>query len=194
MKTNVFALLGLLISFIVAPPLCAAPGNPLPGDSIYHLATPLIDQDARRFDIAELRGKVVVTSLFYTSCPYMCPLIIDTLRQTERALDDEERARLNVLLITLDTKRDDPAALKAQAQKRKIDTARWTLARTESADVRKYAAAIDIAYRELPNGEFSHASTLVLLDREGRIVARTDTMGKIDADFVEAIRRQLKIP
>ena len=68
--------------------------------------------------------------------------------------------------------------VKAQAEKRKLDTTRWTLARSEAPAIRKLAAALGIQYRELPDGEFSHASVLVLLDREGRIAARTETMGK----------------
>lgn len=172
----------------------AVPGSPLPGESLYNLTTPLIDQDARAQNLADSRGKVVVISLFYTSCPYMCPLIIDTLRQSERALDDVERANLSVLLVSLDAKRDGPAELKAQFERRKLDASRWTLARSEAPAVRKLAAALGIQYRELPDGEFSHASVLVLLDREGRIVARTETMGKTDPDFIAALKKQLAEP
>ena len=169
---------------------CAEPAA-LPGDSVYHLAVPLIDQEGRARALDGKRGEVVIVSMFYASCPYMCPLIIDTLRQSERTLDAEQRARLSVLLVSFDAKRDGPAELKAQATQRKIDTARWTLARTDASHVRKLAAALGIQYRELVDGEFSHSSVLILLDRDGRIVARTETMGKTDPVFIEALKKQL---
>lgn len=165
--------------------------TPLPGDSLYQLDVPMTDQDGRQRELADLRGGVVVVSLFYTACPYMCPLIIDSLRQNERALDTDQRKQLSVVLVSVDAKRDTPERLKAMARERQLDTPRWTLAHTDAAHVRSLAAALDIAYRELPDGEFSHASKLVLLDRDGRIVATTDTMGKLDDSFVKALKQQL---
>ncbi|MGB0132404.1 SCO family protein [Dokdonella sp.] len=163
----------------------------IPGDSIYQLDIPLLDQDGVKVDLPSLRGKPRIISMFYASCPYMCPLIIDTARMTERKLDDAQLAGLSVLMVSMDAKRDDPAALKALAGQRKIDTKKWTLARTDASNVRKLAAVLGIQYRELDDGEFSHTSVLILLDADGRIVARTETMGKTDPEFVDAVRRVL---
>ena len=190
-RTVLLALVALLVAGLFARPAHSAKPAALPGDSVYHLAVPLTDQDGRMRGLADQRDRVVIVSMFYTSCPYMCPLIIDTLRQSERALDAAERERLSVLLVSFDAKRDGPAELKAQATQRKIDTGRWTLARTDAPHVRKLAAALGIQYRELVDGEFSHSSMLLLLDREGRIVARTETMGKTDPAFIEALKKQL---
>jgi protein SCO1 len=183
-----FTLLGLFVAFASAS---AAPVTELPGDSVYQLSLPLVDQNGESFDFASLRGQPRLITMFYTSCPYMCPLIIDTARMTERQLSDAQRARLSVLMVSFDARRDDPATLKAQADKRKIDTARWTLARTDAANVRKLAAILGIQYRQLDDGEFNHSSVLVLLDGEGRIVARSDVMGKTDPEFIAAIKRVL---
>ena len=132
--------------------------------------------------------------MFYTSCPYMCPLIIDTVRMTERQLDSSQRDELGVLMISFDSERDNPAALKALADKRKIDTRRWTLARANSASVRKLAAILGIQFRVLDDGEFNHTSVLILLDAEGRIVARSNTMGKADPGFIAEIEGVLGKP
>lgn len=176
---------GLLIASMS---LTSAIANELPGDSVYQLQVPLIDQNATTFDFSSLRGQPRLVTMFYSSCPYMCPLIIDTMRMTERELDDKQHAKLSVLMVSFDAERDDPAALKAQTEKRKIDTRRWTLARTDAANVRKLAAILGIQYRRLDDGEFNHSSVLILLDAEGRIAARSDTMGKTDPDFIVAIK------
>ncbi len=169
----------------------AATGGDLPGDSVYQLHAPLLDQDGKAIDFASLRGTPRLLTMFYASCPYMCPLIIDTARMSERALDEGERAKLSVLMVSFDARRDNPAALKALAGKRKVDTTRWSLTGTDAAHVRKIAAILGIQYRPLDDGEFSHTSVLILLDADGRIVARTEVMGKLDPEFVSAIRRVL---
>ena len=129
-------------------------------------------------DFASLRGTPRLVTVFYASCPYMCPLIIDAARMSERALDAEERAKLSVLMVSFDARRDDPAALTALAAERGIDTARWRLTRTDAANVRKLAAVRGIQYRPLDDGEFSHTSVLILLDAEGPHCARSETMGR----------------
>jgi len=48
-----------------------------------------------------------------------------------------------------------------------------------------------VQYRQLPDGEFNHSSTLILLDADGRIVARTDVIGRLDPQFVAAARELL---
>lgn len=163
----------------------------LPGDSIYRLPLALTDQDGHASNLADRRGKPQLVSMFYTSCPYICPLVIDTLKKTQRALPPEERSRLAVLLVSFDPDRDTPERLHDVFGERKLDVATWTLARTDATDVRKLAAVLDIQYRALANRDINHTSALILLDADGRIVARTDKIGEVDADFVSAISRLL---
>jgi protein SCO1/2 len=171
--------------------LARAHAGELPGDSTYHLALPLVDQDGKAFAYADGRGRVRMVSMFYTSCKYVCPLIIDTLLKTERELAPEQKAAIDVLLVSLDPDNDSPDALKRVADKRHLDTSRWRLARTEKPGVRRLAAVLGIQYKQIENKEFSHSSALVLLDAEGRIVARTDQLGAADPEFVAAVKRAL---
>jgi protein SCO1/2 len=44
----------------------------------------------------------------------------------------------------------------------------------------------------LEDGEFNHTSALVLLDANGRVLARTEQMGtRPDPEFVTAVRKAL---
>jgi protein SCO1/2 len=162
----------------------------LPGNSVYQLSPVMTDQDGRHFTLAEKRGKPVLVSMFYNSCQFVCPMLIDTLRDTEAALKPEERKGLSVLLVTFDPARDDVATLKDLATKRNLDLAHWTLARTDAASVRKLAAVLGIQYRRLPNGDYNHTTALILLDAEGRIAGSTSKLGAVDADFVKLIKEQ----
>jgi hypothetical protein len=58
-----------------------------------------------------------------------------------------------MLLISIDPERDTVANLSALGTSRKLDKARWTLARTGAASVRKIAAVLGIQYRKLPRRE-----------------------------------------
>ncbi|WP_146908689.1 SCO family protein [Arenimonas daejeonensis] len=189
----------MIRTFVLAIGLLLAASAPaateLPGDSVYRLTDTYVDQDGRAFRLADGRGKVRLATMFYTSCPYICPLIIDSAKGVEHALTPAERSRLAFLLVSLDPARDDPAALKRIADKRKLDPKHWTLARTEAAGVRRTAAVLGIRYRALADGEFNHSSALVLLDGEGRVLARTEQLGTVpDPTFLAAVRAALAGP
>jgi protein SCO1/2 len=170
----------------------AAPAKPLPPDSIYQLPAPLTDQDGRTADWGTRRGRPQLVAMFYTSCQYICPLIVDSGLAVQRELTAAERARLDVLLVSMDPARDTPAALKKVATQRKLDPARWTLASPRADDVRTVAGVLGVRYRALADGEFNHTSALVLLDGEGRVVARTEKIGSVpDPDFLAEVRKLL---
>jgi protein SCO1/2 len=183
----VFALL------VAALPLRAEKPAALPGDSVYRLSLPLTDAQGRVQDWAALRGKPRIVAMFYTSCQYMCPLIVESGKAVEHALPAAERDRVGVVLLSLDPATDTPAALRAMAKARKVDPQRWTLAAPRPDDVRKVAGVLGVRYRALGDGDFNHTSALVLLDAQGRILARTERMGSTpDPVFLAAVRKQLR--
>ena len=163
---------------------------PLPGDSIYQLPLPLTDSQGQTRDWRTLRGKPRLVSMFYTSCQYICPLIIESGKAVERQLSPDQQKRLGVLLVSMDPARDTPPALKKVVDQRKLDLARWTLAAPPADDVRSVAAVLGIRYRQLADGEFNHSSMLILVDANGRILARTEKIGsQPDPEFVAAVRK-----
>jgi protein SCO1/2 len=160
--------------------------------SLYQLDVKLTDQASRaqKFDL--YRGQVTLVTMFYGSCPMACPLLIDSLRAIENALTPRERARLRVLMVSVDPERDTPEALAALAKQRRIDTQRWSLARAEAKDVRMLAAALNVQYRQLPNGEYNHTSVITLLSRDGDVLRQTSVLGRADAEFVKTIQGALR--
>jgi len=166
---------------------------PLPTDSVYQLPLPLTDQQGRTWDWRAHRGQPQLVTMFYSSCPNMCPLIVDSGKAIEHALPPAERAQLQLLYISLDPQRDSPRTLAELAKKRGLDPSRWSLASPRAQDVRSVAGVLDVRYRKLANGEFNHTSALLLLDRDGRIVARTERIGGApDPEFLAAVHRVLR--
>jgi len=156
--------------------------------SIYQLEAALTDQDGQARALDLYRGHPVLIAMFYGSCPAACPLIIDTLRATEKDLTPAQRADLRVLMVSIDPDRDTPSALRELADQRRIDTSRWTLARTDTATVRTLAALLNVQYRELPSGEFNHSPVITLLSPTGEIRASSLKLGTPDASLLTRLR------
>ena len=174
-------------------PLIAHAAAALPGDSIYNFRPPLTDQNGRPFDVVALRGQPVLVSMFYSSCEMVCPMIFETLQMTLQALPAAERGRVRVLMVSFDPARDSVAVLKQKADAHRADP-RWTVARTDDASARKFAALLGVQYRRLASGEFNHSSTIELLDGEGRIAARTGTLGAVDPALLKTLRTAIAAP
>lgn len=187
LATLVLATCPLLPASAAAPP---AAGAALPGDSVYQLPVDLTDQQGHTRALAERRGRPLLVSMFYTSCQFVCPMLIEALRDTETRLSADERARLSILLVSIDPEHDTVAVLQRTAEQRQLDPAHWTLARTDARSVRKLAAMLGIQYRALANGEFNHTTALILLDADGRVVGRTAQLGNADPAFVKLVKRQ----
>ena len=180
------ALVGCLLATLPA----VARQPPLPLDSVYQLDVELADQAGKRQPWRAQRGKPRLVAMFYTSCQYICPLIVESGKAVERQLTPAQQKKLGVVLISMDPARDDPAALKKVAEQRKLDTTRWTLASPPAGEVRAVAGVLGIRYRLLADGEFNHSSALILVDANGRILARTEKIGsKPDPEFVAAVRK-----
>ena len=183
----------LLLSFFLAlfaGQVLAA--EALPADSVYQANIALVDQAGQQWHWNEQRGHVQIVSMFYTSCTMVCPMIVDTMKLTARKAASDKRDRLHLLLVSFDPANDSVSVLRDYAQHRKLPSPPWTLARTaQLADTRQVAALLGLQYRQLPNGDFNHSSELLLLDAEGRIVARTSVIGRVDPDFLLAVNKTL---
>jgi Uncharacterized protein SCO1/SenC/PrrC, involved in biogenesis of respiratory and photosynthetic systems len=155
---------------------------------VYQLNVALTDQAGRSFRLDERRGRPLLVSMFYTSCQFVCPMLIDALRDAETQLTPAERERLGIVVVTFDPEHDSVAVLKHTADERGLDGSRWSLARTDPATVRKLASVLGIQYKALPHGDFNHTTVLLLLDEEGRIVARSTQLGHAEPAFVKRVR------
>ena len=76
----------------------------------------LIDHNGEPFKLSDLRGRVALVFFGFTNCPDVCPLTMAKFRQLQDSgsVDLEQVA---FVLISVDSERDTPEALKAFLEK-----------------------------------------------------------------------------
>jgi protein SCO1/2 len=141
----------------------------------------LTDQAGKPVSLAAQRGHYAVVTFLYTHCPDVCPVIagnLDRLLGTATA----RRGGLRVLAVSVDPRRDTPAAVRRfVAEHRLVPAFRYlTGSRARLAPVwRDY----HIAAARLPNGTVAHSTFEILVDPQGRERVIYDAQAT-PADFV----------
>lgn len=155
--------------------------------SIYNLAGEWWNDAGEEAPLTRLAGRPQVVALVYTSCAQACPAILAEMKRVEAALGDDA-PRVGFVLASMDPERDTPAKLAEFARRARLDPARWTLLGAEADDVLELAAVLGVQYRQLPDGEFTHANILTVLDANGEIVHRQLGLGEGTGGTVAAAR------
>ncbi len=126
----------------------------------------LVDQHGESFSLDALRGNRVIVTFAYAHCETVCPTIVQDLKNARR---DAGAADARLVVITLDPWRDVPSRLGTIARQ-------WELGNDDHVlsgpvdDVLQVLDAWGVAHaRDTKTGEVAHSSSVVLLDREGRV-------------------------
>jgi protein SCO1 len=132
-------------------------------------STVLVDSGGKPFDLATLRGKVVLVSFVYTTCNGVCPLTTQTLHRVEQTLKQAKLWGTSVAFvsITLDPKRDTPEVLSRYAQLFGVDRSAWHFLTGPPAQVDSVIAAWGMWAKCDPTGAIDHPSRIFLLDPRG---------------------------
>lgn len=151
------------------------PDESLKGESLYQLKTVFTDQDGKAANFGVYEGHPVVASMFYASCPYSCPVLIDQLKRLEKQLPAAEREKARFLLISFDPENDSTAVLQEVMKKHGLDAARWKLLRGGEMQTREIAAILGIKFRKMQEGGINHTALISFLDGKGFIEAQFET-------------------
>jgi protein SCO1 len=138
-------------------------------DSLYQLDAPFTTDAGTPFTLSELRGRPVIVAMFFASCNYACPLLVSDITRMRDALPSPLRDEVAIVLVTFDTERDTPAALKKYRDDRLL-SAQWTLLHGDDDSVRELAALLGVKFKLESSGQFAHSNLITILDAEGEIV------------------------
>jgi protein SCO1 len=126
----------------------------------------LHDAAGKRVALSAQRGRLVLVTFLYTHCPDVCPLIAEHLNQALRDLGPDRRD-VRVLAVSVDPKRDTPAAVRLYARRhRLLPQFRYLTGRERQlAPVWK---AYHVAVNPGDLDSVDHTAYTVLIDSRGR--------------------------
>lgn len=152
----------------------------------------LTDQDGRRFSFGDLRGKAVLVSFVYTSCPDVCPVMFHVVTEVQQRVQAEGRGDVVSVFVTTDPEIDSPAVLKAFAVRRSANLSTTILLTGSPEELRAVWSAFGVKVSRLARGLVEHSPLTVLIDPRGVICYRY-LSGFPQADIIAAdVRNVLK--
>jgi protein SCO1 len=169
----------LLASITILLSLCAAPAFPhLPippkkpeiGRKATQTAVPeftLVDQNGKSFRFANARGKIVLATFVFTTCPDVCPLLTAKFATIQRTLREKKIDDYLLLSITTDPARDTTAALKSYGEQFKADFNHWLFLTGSDKDLAKVWQEFGVTVRKTADGQIQHTALTTLIDRRG---------------------------
>ena len=165
------------------------PASAASDKSLYQTESKWTTDTRKQIPLAQLQGRPQVVVMFFASCQYACPVIVNDLKRIEAALQPELRARIGFTLVTFDTRRDTAEVLANYRASRQLPAQTWTLLRGEPDDVLELAALLGVKYKADANGQFAHSNIITVLNARGEIVHQQvglgqdikETVGKLES-------------
>jgi len=128
-----------------------------------------------------LKDKVVAIELMYTQCRYNCPLETARLVQVQNLLGDQMGKGVFFYSISIDPKRDTPAALKAYAEKFQAGPG-WLFLTGKEEDIELISKKLGLYSNPDPSNPDGHTPVLMIGNVAGGIWMRSAALG--DARFL----------
>lgn len=139
-------------------------GDTLPPD------VTLVDQAGEPIPMADFRGKALVLTFIYTSCPLpdYCPLMSKRFATLQPTLRERFGDQAHLLSISFDPATDTPAVLREYAAEHtdRLDT--WTFATGDTTQVNRATSLFQV-YTEPQNDEITHNLVTAVVGPEGTV-------------------------
>ncbi len=195
-------LLALLVGLVAAA--CGGGDPELPGTNLDKTPAPdfrLTDQAGRSVALGDLRGRAVVLTFLYTTCPDFCPLTAEKLRQTYERLG-RDASKVALVAVSVDPERDDQEAARAFSAAHRMPESGWHLLVGDEGQLAPVWAAYGIG--RLPRGAagtrtvgaaaadvVGHTEALYVIDPQGRerTLLRGDFQPEALADALKKLVR-----
>ena len=135
----------------------------------------LTERSGQPFRSEEMRGKVWVTTFFFTTCPGACPRLNASIRHLNSL---EELREVVWLSISVDPDIDTLPVLREYADSYQADPERWLFCRGDLA----YISRIGKEVMKLPIGWRGHNDYAVVIDRQGEARGMFDATSKTQSE------------
>jgi protein SCO1/2 len=142
--------------------------------------------DGAELTLGRYRGKLVLMSFGFTHCAAVCPTTLAVLAQARQALGPLASA-VQVVFVTVDPERDDPAQMKTYLAAFDPGFVGGTGKPEVLAAVRKSYGVVANKVPMASGYAVDHSSSIFLIDRDGKLRAMMP-YGRDAKDFVHDIK------
>ncbi len=154
----------------------------------------LLRDDGAPADLADSGGKLRLIFFGYTKCPDVCPITLGVLAHAWDGLSAEQKAKLQVQLISVDPGFDRPTTLRRYLDA--FSPAFQGYTSRKAGDLSEIHAAEKSLYVYSAAGDkpgtLIHGDGVALVDRQGRFLRVYDntavTRGELTADLPHLLR------
>jgi len=158
--------------------------NEIESASIFNLTSKWNTQNNETIELKDLKGKVLVMVMIYTSCQAACPRLVADMRNIDKKVDSDN---VEYVLVSIDPEVDTPEVLKAFAIENEMDNSRWTFLQGTLDDVREFSNVLAVKYKQISPIDFSHSNIISVFDTEGVLYHQQEGLGVNNDETVSKI-------
>lgn len=172
---------------------CSKKNEEISPDSIYNVQTKWEKQDGKNITFSDLKGKVLVTAMIFTSCKTACPRLTAEMRAISQKVGKTDPDKIQYVLISIDPENDTPKVMKRYLDVNRFNENEWTFIRGNEEDTRELANIMAVKYKEISPIEFSHSNIITVYSKKGILSFQKEGLdGDYDA-IVNEIKKQTKL-
>lgn len=164
--------------------------KPLSDLSIYNLPEKWTTQNGNEIELKELRGKVVVMVMIYTSCKAACPRLVADMRNIEKKVPAAYKDKVQYVLVSIDPETDTPERLKAFAKENQMNNEQWLFLRSNDEQTREFSAVLAVNYKKISPLDFSHSNIISVFNAEGELAFQQEGLGVDNEKTISKIKEE----
>ena len=145
--------------------------------SIYNLPSKWTNQDGKTVTMVDLKGKVLVMVMIYTSCKSACPRLVADMRNIESRLAKNIKKNVTLVLVSIDPTVDTPERLKTFSIENKMEGEQWVFLCSTEENTREFSAVLAVNYKKISPMDFSHSNIISVFNAEGELAYQQEGLG-----------------
>lgn len=157
------------------------------GESIFNLTSKWNTEEGKQIELKDLKGKVLVMVMIYTTCKAACPRLVADMQNISKQIPANKKNDIQYTLVSIDPEHDTPQKLKEFAIKNYMDGNEWTFLQGNLDSVREFANVLAVKYKEIAPMDFSHSNIISVFDQNGNLVHQQEGLGVDNKETVEKI-------
>lgn len=158
--------------------------------SIYNLPSTWTNQDGKNMEMKDMKGKVLVMVMIYTSCKSACPRLVADMRNIESRFPENIKKNVKLVLVSIDPEVDTPERLKAFSIENKMDGDQWVFLRSTEENTREFAAVLAVNYKKISPMDFSHSNIISVFNSEGELTYQQEGLGVNSDETIQKITEE----